>query len=197
MSKIGLYTIGSIFLVLFVLFSIGCSNNLPTTSQDNSKLNYDFHINDFKDISKVLSQQKYFYSPDKDKKYIAIIIYNNNNASVKQYLINKNETLDLNISKDSTISMSLPEDTTGDYRWDVKSTTNNGVLKFDYIIPISLPIPNSERKLAYKRKNFFFKTEGIGNEKIVMRYAQLPDKQPPNDDKRNELINITFNLNVE
>ena len=197
MNKVTLYFIGATFVVLLFIFIVGCSKEVSKTEEKSNLLNYEFDISDFNNINKILSEQKFAYSSDSDKKYIAVINYQSNKASVKQYLIDKDTTLDITILNDSKIIISLPENKTDDYVWDVKSNTNNAAIKFGSIVPISIPVPNSEKKISYTRKNFFFETEGVGNEQIVMRYAQLPDKKPPYDVQRNEILKVSFNINIE
>lgn len=197
MNKTILYFIRILLLVLSFTFMVGCSKEVPKKEETSNLLNYEFNISDLKNINKILSEQKFAYSSESDKKYIAVINYQSNKASVKQYLIDKDTALDIPILKGSKIIISLPENNTDDYVWDVKSTSNSEVIKFDSVSPISVPVPNSEKKIAYTRKNFFLKTEGVGNGEIVMRYAQLPDKKPPYDVQRNEKLKVTFNIKVE
>ncbi len=186
-----------VLLTLLSIFVVGCSKQTNVNEQEKDTLNYDFQVTDFKNINKILSEQKYAYYTDSNRKYIAVIIYESGKAVLKQYLIEKDTELDFTISKNSVIIMSFPTNKTDDFAWDVKSNTNNGIIKFDHVDSFSIPIPNTQKNSTYNRENFFLKSQALGNEKIVMRYAQLPDKKPPNDVERNELLKVIFNIKVE
>ena len=116
------------FIVIFVLIVVNCSKQVIVNPQNSKNLNYDFIILNANSIDKTMIAQKYGYT-DGSKKYIAIVTYKPvititnhlNNAEMKQYLIDKNGTLNLTIPKNSSFIISLPANRTIMYTWNIKN----------------------------------------------------------------------------
>lgn len=180
-------------LIIFSVLVMGCSKNVLLDEQNSDLLNYNFKIVDLKNTDKTLSNQIYSYSTNIDKKYVAVITYKSKNASLNQYLINKDETVDLTVPKDSYFVISLPANRTITCTWNIKNSIDNKVIQFENWSWIDIPIPKSEKAstgVNYDRQNFYFKPIKAGNEKVVMRYEHQTEKQ-------NEFFEITFNVNIE
>ena len=189
----------SILLIMFIVLITGCSNNVLIDEQNIKLLNYNFNIADLKDIDKTLSNQRYSYSTNINKKYVAVVTYQSKNASITQYLINKDGTLDLNVLKESHFIISLPANQTIAYTWNIKNSIDNGILQFQNRSLIDIPMPESEKgKIGegYGRENFYFKPLKAGNDKIVLRYEHVADPTQINQ-LVGSFFEITININIE
>jgi len=172
-----------IFLLLPILV-VGCAKKQTgqvVVDEKNSKLlNYEFKIKDFNSMDDIMSKQRYLYTTDIDKTYVAIAVYESPNTSMKQYLVQKDKTVDLTISKDSTFVISLYANSTVAYTWNIKNDINNELIKFIKKSKIDIPLPNPKIHsdgTNYGRENFSFKSLKVGSEKIVLRYEHQTDQQ--------------------
>ena len=184
-----------IFLLTIVtfLFMAGCSNHVLIDEQNSKLLNYNFKISNSKKTDKILSNQRYVYTTKIDSTYAAIITIQSKNASIKQYLIETNGSLNLTIPKNCDLIISLPKNSTVAYKWNIMSNIDNGMIKFEHCSKIEIPIPRSEKGECgtnYDRQNFYFKPLKSGDEKIVMRYEHETLSSQPYKE-------ITFNIKVE
>jgi predicted secreted protein len=188
------FTLGLLilFLILFLVLARGCSKHVLIDEQNTKLLNYNFKIANLENIDKTLSNQRYSYSTN-IKKYVAVVTYQSKNASIKQYLINNDGTVNFTVPKDSHFIISLPANRIITYTWNIKNNIDNGVIKFESRSWIDIPMPRSERGtvgMNYDRQNFYFKTIKSGNEKVVMRYEHQTEQ-------RSEFFEITFNIKIE
>lgn len=180
---------------LWILLStliIGCSRNVLFDEQNNQPLNYNFKIFDLKNIDETLTHQKYSYSTTMDKKYIGIISYQSENASMNQYLVNNYDSVDLTISKDSNFIISLHANGIIAYTWNIKNSFDNNILLFDHRSCIQIPLPSSRKDMVgenYDRQNFYFTPLKIGNEKLVLRYEHQTEE-------RNDYFEFTLNIKI-
>lgn len=177
-------------IIILTIIVTGCSKNILLDEQDSNLLNYNFKIANLKNIDKTLSNQKYSYSTNTDKKYISVITHHSKNATINQYLINKDGKVDLTIDKDSNFIISLPANRTITYTWNIKNSIDKGIIQLDNRSWIDIPIPKSEKGndgTSYDRQNFYFNPIKEGNEKIVMRYEHETEQ-------RDEYFEITFNI---
>lgn len=184
-----------IFLLAIVtlLFMSGCSDHVLIDEQNSKLLNYNFRISNPKKIDKILSKQRYAYTTKIDSTYAAVIIIQSKNASIKQYLVEDYESLNLSIPKNCELIISLAENGASGYKWNIIDNIGNGVIKYEYSFMIELPMPRSEKGKCdanYKRQNFYFKPLKSGDEKIVMRLEHKTLIWQPYRD-------ITFNIKVE
>ncbi|MDT8717758.1 protease inhibitor I42 family protein [Clostridium sp. 19966] len=181
-------------LIMLFIFAIFYSlKQVYFDDKDSNHVNYDFRISNLKDMDKSLSRQSYYYTVSSDKVYIALITYKENKASMKQYLVNENGSIDLTISKDNNFIISLHANSTIAYTWNIKSSLNNKVIKFDKKSSISIPTPKSDYGkdgVNHSRENFYFNTLNAGSEKIDLRYESKVRKN-------SEFIDITFDINIE
>ena len=162
--------------------------------EDNSNLlNYNFKISDYKRIDNTLSNQNYAYSSSVDKQYIAIIKYNSKNASIEQYLINDNDTLDLVVPKESNFIISLYANRIISYTWNIKNELNNDIIEFENRSWIEISAPKSYKGqdgLNYDRQNFYFKSIASGKQELVMRYEHQVEE-------REDFFLLTLNIIIE
>ena len=182
-----------ILLTLCFALMMGCSKNVLIDEKNSKLLNYDFKIENIRNIDNTLSKQTYCYTKNVDEKYVAVIIYNSNNASMNQYLINKSEALDITIPKECKFILSIPANPIITYTWNIKNNFKNGIIEFEDRSWINIPTPKFEQKsieINYDRQNFYFDSIKSGNEKLIMRYEH--DKE-----QRNEFFEITFNINIK
>lgn len=77
-------------LIIFLVLISGRSRQVIVDRQNSKLLNYNFRIVNVKNIDKTLSRQRYGYSTNIDNKYFTVATYKSKNASMKQYLVNKN-----------------------------------------------------------------------------------------------------------
>lgn len=185
----------SIFILILtlLLFIIGCSNNVMLDEENSSLLNYDFKISNDEKIDNILSKQQYSYSTSTDKKFIAVIIYDSENAYIKQYLTNNNETLDLSIPKNSNFLISLPANQTIAYTWNIKNDLKNNVIKFENSSLIKINTPKSEKGkdgVNYDRQNFYYKSIESGNQNLILRYEHQTEE-------RDDFFDINLNIIIE
>lgn len=172
---------------------MGCSKNVLLDEENSELLNYDFKIENMMNVDNTLSKQTYCYTKCVDKKYVAVIIYNSDTASMNQYAINKDGTVDITIPKDCGFILSLPANRTITYTWNIKNNFENGIIEFEDRSWIYIPIPRFEQKsieINYDRQNFYFEPIKLGNEKLVMRYEYERGQ-------RNKFFEITFNIKIQ
>lgn len=180
-------------LIVFLVVMIGCSKNVFLDEQSSKLLNYDFKISDIRNIDKTLSKQRYSYSTYIDKKFVAVIIYKSKNASMQQFSINKDGTVDLTISKNANFIISLPANRTITYSWNIKNDIDSGIVQFENWSWIDIPMPKAEKGSTgtnYDRQNFYFKPLKQGNQKIVIRYEHQTEQ-------RDEFFEITLNIKIQ
>ncbi|MBU5454470.1 protease inhibitor I42 family protein [Caproiciproducens sp. MSJ-32] len=180
-------------LIMLLAFTVGCSENVLLDEQNSKRLNYNFKISDLKNIDQTLSKQRYSYSTNVDKRYVAVITYQSKNATIKQYLVNKDGIVELTIPKDSPFIISLHANRTITYTWNVKNSIDNELIKLENRSWINVPIPKSEKDkdgANYDRQNFYFKSLKSGSEKLVMRYEHQSEH-------RDEFFEITFKIKIE
>lgn len=180
-------------LILFLAIMTGCSNNVLLNEQRDRILNYEFKISDTKNIDKTLSKQRYSYSTDIYKKFASVVTYKCKNASMKQYLIKEDGTVDLTIPKDSNFIISLPANRIITYTWNIKNNIDKEIINFENRSWIHIPMPKSSENtdgVNYDRQNFYFKPLKSGSQKIVMRYEHETEQ-------RDESFEITFNIIIE
>ncbi|MDF2883900.1 MAG: hypothetical protein K0R54_4465 [Clostridiaceae bacterium] len=160
-------------LIVLLVFTTGCSQNVLLDEQNSKLLNYNFKISDLNNVDKTLSKQRYSYSTNTDKRYVAVITYQSKNATINQYLVDKDGAVDVSIPKGSFFIVSLPANRTITYTWNIKNSIDNGIIHFEDRSWIDIPMSKSSKGTTgenYDRQNFYFKPLKSGNEKLVMRY---------------------------
>lgn len=183
-------------IYLFIIFTalmMGCDQNVLLDEQSSKLLNYNFKISNLTNIDKSLTKQRYSYSTDISKKYIAVIIYKSKDASMKQYIVSKDETINLTVPEDSNFIISLPANRTISYTWNMEDTLNNGEIQLENRSWINIPIPKSEKNISgtnYDRQNFYLKPIKSGNGKITMIYK-------PNEKLDSNSFRFTFTINIK
>lgn len=171
---------------------IQCTNLYDWLKNDKWKTEFK-HSTGFEDMDKELSNQKYSYSTDIDKKYVAIATFKSEKTLINQYLINKDGTLDLNLPIGTLFAISLPANRTVAYTWNIKNNLDNGVIQYENRSWIYSTLPKTEINtdgMSYDRQNFYFISGLIGNEKVVMRYEYQAEQN-------NDYFEITFCINVQ
>lgn len=179
-------------LIIFLTLATGCSQNVLLNEQNSKLLNYNFKIADLKNIDNTLSNQKYSYSTNIDKNYVAVITYQSKNASINQYLVNKNGTVDFTVPKGSLFIISLPANRTITYTWNIKNSIDNRIIKFENRSWTKIPMPKSEKSASgvnYDRQDFYFRPLKAGNEKVVLRYEHQTEQT-------DDFFEITFNVKI-
>jgi predicted secreted protein len=181
-------------LALILLLMIkGCSTGTATEETESRLLDYTFEIKDTKAIDDILSNQKFIYSTNTDRKYIAVITNKLDIASLKQYPVEKDGTVDLTIPKGSNFVLSLPANKTIAYTWNIKSEDNEGNIRFDsraWIEVDSSKPPKNSVGIDYSRQNFHFRALKEGNTKLVMRYEHQTEES-------NEYFEVTINIKIK
>lgn len=178
-------------LMIFLIFLTGCSKQVLLDEQDSKLLNYNFKIQNLDNIDKSLKKQRYAYSTNRDKKYVAVINYQDKNASIGQYIIDNNGTKDLTISRDCQFVISLGRNSTVEYSWNIKNNIDNGIIKLEKQTLIEIPPPKEPNPGEnYDRQNFFFKCLKPGSEKILLRYENETQKS-------DQYFEITLNIKIE
>lgn len=183
--------ISSLTIIIFIL-TTGCSQKAILDNQNSKSLNYNFKISDLKNIDNTLSNQLYSYDTSIDKKYVAVITYQSRNASINQYLVNNNGTINCTVHKGSNFIISLPANRTITYTWNIKNDIDNGIIQLKNRYWIDVSAPKSEKSkigVSYDRQNLYFNSIKTGNEKVVMRYEHKAEQ-------RNEFFEVTFNINI-
>lgn len=180
-------------LIIFLIIITGCSKNVFLDNQTGKLINYNFKITDLKNIDKTLSNQKYSYSTNTDKKYFAVITYQSKNASINQYLVDKDGQVDLTVPKGAPFIVSLHANRTIAYTWNIKNNIENGIIQLEDRSWIDIPLPKSEKGKEgtnYDRQNFYFKPLKSGNEKVVLRYEHQTEQN-------NESFEVTLNIEIQ
>lgn len=185
----------SIFILILtlVLFIEGCSSNVMLDEENSNLLNYEFKISNEEKMDKILSNQKYSYSTNADKKFVAVIIYDSKNASIQQCLINNKQILDLVIPKESKFIISLPANRIITYTWNIKNQLKNNIIEFVDRSWIEIDAPKLQKGqvgVNYDRQNFYFKSIESGNQDLVMRYKHETEE-------REDFFEITLNITIE
>ncbi len=141
----------------------------------------------------VLQKQKYLKSDRSDESYVAVIVYHNNEAEMKQFLVENKGTINITVPKDSNYIISLPANSTVAYSWNRKNEINDRVVAFDQQSWTENPMPKKDMGkvgVSYARQNFYFHTKEKGKEKLIMRYEHLTEQ-------REEFLEVTFHIKVK
>lgn len=179
-------------LIISLILVIGCSKNVFLDEQNGKLLNYNFKISRFSNIEKTLEKQRYSYSTNIDKKYVAVITYKSKKATIKQYAVSRDELLDVTVPIGSSFVISLPANRTIAYTWNIKNNIDNKIINFENRSWIRIPMPKAFRGMEgsnYDRQNFYFKPLKSGSEKLVMRYEHK-------NEERDEFFEITINIKI-
>lgn len=125
-----------------------------------------------------LKNHKYKISSD-DSEIAYIIKYNSPITKFEHYKINKNENLDLVISKDTEFIVSLCSNITRPYKWEINQGTDSKILEYkgnNFIEPYDFKF-TSQKGYSNKRQNFNFKAKVAGNEKLVFKYMNTDNSE--------------------
>ena len=182
-----------ILIIVTSLFMVGCSNHVLIDEQNSKLLNYNFRISNPKKTDKILSNQRYAYTTKSGNNYAAVIIIQSKNASINQYLVKNNGSLNLTLPKDCEFVISLHENSVISYTWNINNNIDNGIIEFENRSKVEIPMPRSEKGktgINYDRQNFYFKSLKAGSEKIIMKYES---KSMQNF----EPFYITFNIDIK
>lgn len=183
----------TLVLIVLLVITTGCSNNVLLNEQRDRILNYEFKISNMKNIDKTLSKQRYSYSTDIYKKFAAIVTYKSKDASMKQCLMNEDGAVDFTIPKDSNFIISLPANRIIAYTWNIKNSIDKELISFENRSWIHIPMQRLFRNTEgdnYDRQNFYFKPLKEGSQRIVMRYEHQ-------EEQREESFEIIFNIIIE
>lgn len=182
-----------IIFFLGILSLKGMKQNVIINNEKSEPMDYYFKIDEKDNIKSVLSSQKYYYTTDVNKKYIAVITYQDDTASMKQLLTENGEEIELKIPYDSKIAISLPANRTIFSRWNLSDKNDDSILQlYDYTwIRIQRNIIGIREGENYDRQNFYFKALDEGNENFIMRYESM-DKSIEKDDCFEINIKITI-----
>ncbi|URZ02598.1 hypothetical protein [Clostridium felsineum] len=172
-----LYFTTSILLLLFMgLFFLPVNVNLKDLTLKTH--NYNFNIGNIEYMDKLLANQRYIYSNHINSYYAAIITYDLKNASIKQYLVNNNSSVNLNIPNKKASVLSLPYSPAVACKWNLQNPMDNNVIRLYKKTKVSIPVftsrligGNSERQL------FYFSNLKKGKEKLIFQYKNYLDNK--------------------
>lgn len=126
----------------------------------------------------VLKNHKYKISYD-GSEIVYIIKYNSPITKFEHYKINKNEKLDLVISKGTEFTVSLRSNITRPYKWEINQGADSKILEYkgnNFIEPYDFTF-TSQKGYSNRRQNFNFKAKSIGNEKLVLKYMNTDNSE--------------------
>lgn len=176
-----------------LIFFIGFEKNSFLRDESNDLISPDFKISDIEDIDETLSKQSY-YSYDKvGKRYISIIVYKDETASMKHYLVENYGEVDITIPRGHKFIISLGASRTVAYTWNIKNDIEKGVIQFKGASWMEVPLPEALRGnigVSNDRQNFFFKPIKKGRQKVILRYEH-------NSEKRSEYFEVTLNVRIK
>jgi len=189
---------GLIFFVIFLLGTLLFRNikqNVILNNEESKSLDYYFKIKKDENINSVLSRQRYYYTTDINKKYIAVITYNDDTASMKQFLTENGGEIKLKIPYGSLIAISLPANRTISYQWTLKNRNYDSILHlYDYSwIRIPYNVFGVKDGENYDRQNFYFKVSDEGSDKINIRYESMSEESVEKDD----YFEINFEITIQ
>ncbi|MGB4660946.1 MAG: hypothetical protein WBI07_17380, partial [Mobilitalea sp.] len=108
-----------IIFFLGILFLKSMEQNVIINNEKGAPMDYYFKINEKGNINSVLSRQKYYYTTDINKKYIAVITHKDDSASMKQFLTENGDEIELKIPYGSESAISLPANKTILSKWSL------------------------------------------------------------------------------
>jgi len=186
----------AIIFSLGILFLVNMERNLIINNEKDVQTEYSFKITEKENLNSVLSEQKYYYTTDYDKKYISVITCKSDTAVMNQFLTKNGDVIELEMPYDSTVVISLPANRTIAYGWSLDNMNDNSLLQlYDYSwikIPGNIigTIKDGEN---YDRQNFYFKASAAGNEDFTMRYQNMSDQSMENED----CFEINFKITMQ
>ncbi|MCY6485449.1 protease inhibitor I42 family protein [Clostridium aestuarii] len=170
-------------ILILCILGVGYSNELNQGNNTSNPTKMD----------ELLSQGKYTYSTEIDKKYVAIMVYDAEKTTVKEYEFKNNGSVDITVPNNKDFIISLHANRTILYTWNIKNNICNGIVQFVKRSWIDIPLPKVEEGMCgmdYSRQNFYFKCIKNGNQKIVMRYEHQ-------EEQRDEFFEVNFNIMVK
>lgn len=127
MKKLKLIIITIFFLIIFDL--VHMRHYAIIDNGNNGPKGYYFRINEKDDINRVLSRKKYYYTTELNKEYIAVIIYQDGIALMKQFLTGSGNEFKLEIPYGSRIAISLLANSAIFSEWNIKNKNDIGMLQ--------------------------------------------------------------------
>lgn len=130
-----------------------------------------------------LNVKSYYYTTDVNKKYIAVITYQDTTALMK-------------LPCGSKIAISLPANRTVSFRWSLsdRNYANSIMQLYDYSwIKIQRNVIDIVKEGEnYDRENFYFNALDEGDINFIMRYESLSNKSIEN----NDYFEIKFKITI-
>lgn len=183
-----------LFIPIIILIAFLISPKRIIVSNCSSPpLKYNFGFGNIDKLDKLLSNQRFNYSTDINKKYISIIILENNTAYVVEHIVTDGGITDITLPQNTNFIISLHANSTIAYTWNIKNKFNTATIDFIKKNKISVPKPLFKPKTDgdnYDRENLYFRSLNKGNEKLVLRYEHR-------EGQTTQFFESTLNINIK
>lgn len=183
-----------LFIPVIILIAFIISpKRIIVSNCSNPPLKYNFAFSNIGKLDKLLSNQKFNYSTDINRKYISVILLENNTAYVEEHIITDGGATDITIPQNTNFIISLHANSTIAYTWNIKNKFNTATIDFIKKTKISIPKhlfkPRTDGD-DYDRENLYFKSLNKGNEKLVLRYEHKEGQTA-------QFFESTLNINIK
>lgn len=183
-----------LFIPVIILITFIISPKRIIVSNSSSPpLKYNFGISNIDKLDKLLSNQRFNYSTDINKKYISIILLENNTAYVEEHIVTDGGATDITIPQNTNFIISLDANSTIAYTWNIKNNFNTDTIDFIKKTNIFVPMPLFKPKTdgdGYDRENLYLKSLNKGNDKLVLRYEHK-------EGQNTQFFESTLNINIK
>lgn len=183
-----------LFIPIIILIAFLISpKRIIVSNCSNPLLKYNFGFGNIDKLDKLLSNQRFNYSTDINKKYISIIILENNTAYVEEHIVTDGGITDMTLPQNTNFIISLHANSTIAYTWNIKNKFNTATIDFIKKAKISVPMPLFKPRADgdnYDRENLYFKAMNKGDEKLVLRYEHK-------EGQTTQFFESTLNINIK
>lgn len=183
-----------LFIPLIILIAFIISpKRIIVSNCSNPPLKYNFGFGNIDKLDKLLSNQRFNYSTDINKKYISVILLEKNTAYVEEHIVTDGGTTDITIPQNTNFIISLHANNTIAYTWNIKNNLDADTINFGKKTKISIPTPLFKPRTDgdnYDRENLYFKSLNKGNEKLVLRYEH-------EEGQNTQFFESTLNINIK
>lgn len=127
-------------------------------------------------INTALVNHKYVRSYD-GSQILYLIKIDGTLAKFEQYKVDKNQSLDLVVAKDTEFIVSMAANSIRPYKWVISDVNENKNLEYKGDNFIEPPSFTSLKGDSNRRQNLFLKAVSLGSEKLVLKYINADNSE--------------------
>lgn len=144
---------------------------------------------DIYSCSGVIKNYQYSISKDVDKKIVYAILLKGDKLHIIDFIIEKNDIINLEVSENSIFAISLHSNASIAYSWKIENINDVSVIKYRNKEIIRPKTHDNKIGISSRRQNFYFEALKKGTSMIVMEYSH-------NREKNNENYRFFISVNI-